>query len=360
MKILARIWHRFHYLPISYRITVGNTLIIIMGAIGGTLITRHLASAAADLWLILIFMALGISITIIVNFLIIRAALQPLHELSDLTARIQSGEPEIDDPLPQDRDPDIIQMTAAVSSLVNRLERRNQRLQALSERAINAQEDERKRIARNLHDDTAQALSMLIIELERLENFCPSDVPLLHTSLVEARNLAIESLKELRKIIFGLRPSILDDLGLVPAIRWYSRNSLEEAGIQVTFNMPEHLPPLPARINTTLFRIAQEGINNIVRHAEAKTAVITLRQNEHEICLWLEDCGRGFDVTASNDQAIKLQQLGLLGIQERADLVGGRVVVESTRGQGTKLHVCVPLSSVGNGDHGKNSSVIGG
>lgn len=351
MKIIARIWQHFHYLPISYRITVGNALIIILSGVGGTVITHRLTSEAAELWLF-IFMVLGIMLTVIVNFFFIRAALQPLYELSDLTARVQSGQSEIDNYLPQDKDPDINQMATAVSSLVNRLERRNQQLQALSERAINAQEAERKRIARNLHDDTAQALSILSIELERLENTCRSDDPVLHARLTAARELAIQAFKELRKIIFGLRPSILDDLGLVPAIHWYSRTSLEEAGIQVTFDMPDDLPRLPARINTTLFRIAQEGINNIVRHAEAKTAVITLRRNEDEICLWLEDYGRGFDVTTIGDQAIKLQQLGLLGIQERADLVGGRVIVESTRGQGTKLCVCVPLSPKGNGYHG--------
>ncbi len=353
MKILPPIWQRIRYMPITYRITTGNALIIILGAIGGTWIVRNLASEADALWLVFLFLISGITLTIIVNFLVIQAALQPLHELSELTARIQSGQSEIDDYIPQDKDPDIDQMAKAINSLVNRLERRNRRLRALSERAINAQEDERKRIARNLHDDTAQALSMLIIELERLEKTCPSDDAFLHRRLVAAQDLAIQTLKELRKIIFGLRPSILDDLGLVPAIRWYSRTSLEEAGIQVTFDMPDDLPRLPARINTTLFRIAQEGINNIVRHAETETAVITLSQNEDKICLWLEDCGRGFDVTATNDQAIKLQQLGLLGIQERADLVGGQVVVESIRGQGTKLYVCVPLSSRGN-SYGKN------
>ena len=346
MIIIHQLQKRLECVKISHRIAIGNALIIILGAIGGTLVTRHLAREAADLWLILLFATIGITLTVLLNCGIIHTALRPLRELNTLVERLQGEPTTLEQDFLKNTDPDIVQLATTLTSLVQQLEERTLKLQAFSKRAINAQEEERKRIARGLHDETAQALSILIINLEKLENTLPLDNPKLQARLASTREITTHALKDLRHVIYGLRPTILDDLGLLPAIRWYARSTLEEARIQVEVNALGESFPLSAHVNTTLFRIAQEAINNIVRHADTRTAVITLFYKPSEVSLRIDDDGRGFDVAQITNSAVRLQRLGLVGIQERAELIGGQVVVESTPGEGTRIQVCVPLRLV--------------
>jgi two-component system sensor histidine kinase UhpB len=216
-------------------------------------------------------------------------------------------------------------------------------LRAVSQRVIHAQEEERRNIARSLHDDTGQALTMLIINLERIEKQLPPNEEEIKDRLASTRQLAAEALEELRKTIRGLRPAILDDLGLAPAIRWYARSVLGETGMQVEIEAPEELIPMPAEVNTTLFRIAQEAVNNIQRHSQAKTARISLKNSGGEVCLRIEDDGSGFVAPQTQGEAIRLRHWGLVNIQEWAELVGGSCMVSSEPGKGTLVEVTVPL-----------------
>ncbi len=341
--------HRLSRLPILNRLVLGNSIVIVGGAIAGTLLTRHLAQSPTptDLWLILLFSAVGILLSLVVNYWLVRATLRPLHELSEMVNRVKARRADTSVPLTVDTDPDIGRLAAAISSMLDRLEGRTLQLRALSERAINAQEEERKRIARHLHDDTSQALSSLIISLERLENTATAEASThLKDRLAAARQLATRTLEDLRKTIYGLRPTLLDDLGLVPAIRWYARSNLEEIGVQVEFETPDEAVRLPSQLETLLFRIAQEAINNIVHHADAKSVSISLTRDNGNVCLRVEDDGRGFDVAKITGQALRLRRLGLLGIQERADLVGGEVTLDSAPGRGTRLQVSMPLLQI--------------
>jgi signal transduction histidine kinase len=184
---------------------------------------------------------------------------------------------------------------------------------------------------------------MLIINLQRLEDRIPMEEAELRSKLEASRTLASGILTELRKIVSGLRPTILDDLGLVPAIRWYARSVLETNGIQVRLSLPEEAFELSGHLSTTLFRIAQEAINNIMRHANARVADISLVLDQGKVHLSIRDDGQGFNPAQAAGQAVPLQHLGLLGVKERASLVGGEVSIESVLGKGTRLHVCVPL-----------------
>ena len=231
MDILDSIRLSLKKTPILYRIAIGNGFVIAIGAIGGTYITRLLADQAADWWLILVFLGIGTILSVTINFWIIKNALRPLNELSSLVDRVEKDHSQIDPQYLEATDPEFYQLASALDSLVTQLNERNQELQALSEHSINALEEERRRIALTLHDDTGQALSTLIINLERLENKIPNEEMELRQKLAVSRSLAQESLANLRVIVYGLRPAILDDLGLVPAIRWYARTNLEEAGI---------------------------------------------------------------------------------------------------------------------------------
>jgi len=321
--------------------------VIAIGAIGGTYITRLLADQAVDWWLILIFLGIGTIMSVTINFWIIKSALRPLNELSTLIDRVPKDHSQIDPQFLQPTDPEIYQLASTLDSLVRQLNERNQELQALSEHAINALEEERRRIALTLHDDTGQALSMLIINLERLENQISGEEIELKEKLVTTRKLAQQSLANLRMIVYGLRPTILDDLGLVPAIRWYARTNLEEVGIMVELHTNGEVEPLSPQLKSTLFRIAQEAINNIVKHSKAKQVEIKLSQCEKNIQLEVQDDGEGFDLTIVRQEALRLQHLGLLGIQERAELAGGEVQLRSVPGSGTRILVKVPFSGTG-------------
>jgi len=339
-------------LSLFQRIVIGNAIIIVFGAVIGTLVTRHLAQQAADLWLITLFSAGGIALSLLINFWIVGAALNPLRDLGRLAKRLQRGDPTVELKNP---DPYTTRMAETLRSLFLQLEERNRELQALSERAINAQEEERRVIAQSLHDDTGQALSMLIIHLDRIDERIQPQQKELKKQVADARALAADSLTELRRILSGLRPAILDDLGLVPAIRWFARANLEQVGIRVVVKAPSIPLGLSPAITTTLFRIVQEAVNNIVRHANARVVTIILQLNEGIVRLQVEDDGRGFDPGHASRDAVELQKLGLLGIRERAELLGGEIQIESALEKGTRLRVSIPLGGTG----GENSNPAG-
>lgn len=348
MHVLFGLRQRFNRLPIFNRLLVGNSVVIVAGAVGGTLLTHYLTELRfeADFWLIGLFSALGVSLSLLVNSWIVRTALRPLHELRAAVDRVQVRRPGVQIALTKDSDPDIGRLAAAISSMLDRLEERSVQLRAFSERAISAQEEERKRIARGLHDGIGQDISTLIFNLERMENAAPAEAPELKQQMAAARQMATQTLEELREVVYGLRPTMLDDLGLGPAIRWYARSTLEGAGIRVKFDGFDETMRLAPDLETTLFRIAQEAINNILHHADAKSVVVRLGREDHHACLHVEDNGCGFDIAKITGQALQLRRFGLLGIQERAELVGGEVILDSSPRQGTSLRVRVPLLDI--------------
>jgi two-component system sensor histidine kinase UhpB len=344
MRTIARksqsIFNQLQSLSIYQKIAIGNSIIIIAGAIGGTLLTRHLTDRAADFSLIVLFASIGILLSMLINFLMLNSALRPLRELGRLADLLSLENTYLPSKV-LETDPDIARLAKTLDSLIHQLEQRNVQLRALSERAINAQEEERQRIARSLHDDTGQAISTILFKLESLETQLPQGDRCAE-ELSKTRDLASATLKELKKIISDLRPSVLDDLGLVPAIRWYARSNLESAGISLDFQAPESIDQIPPEITTTLFRISQEAINNIVKHSQAKKVNICLLQENDRIIVRIDDHGIGF-IPAKNGQATASpQHWGLTGIKERVELVGGEVEISSAPGKGTQIHVSVP------------------
>ncbi len=330
--------------PVFSRVLIGNSIVIIIGAIGGTLITRQFMMVG-DIRLILLFSSLGIILSLMVNYLILKSALRPMQELRKYVDQVKFAEKLPSEPLIMYSDPDIHVLVDTIQSILKSLEERSMQLQALSERAINAQEEERKRIARALHDDTAQAISSLIIQLERLESLDSPEWTKVQKRIAEGRQLAVRILEDLRKNIWNLRPSILDDLGLVSAIHWYAHTCLEEAGVQVVYEILDKKIRLDSYLETLLFRVSQEALTNILRHANASLVTIRLWKNDEYIGLEIEDNGVGFNVKDITGQAVSRKQLGLLGIEERISLVGGESKVLSIPGKGTKIEILVPTYS---------------
>lgn len=346
-SILRWIQARLRFLTIDRQIATSTAVILLIGALIGTLVTRYLVLQAIPLEWIVLVTILGIGLSILLAWAATRTALRPLAELQSLVREAKTAQTGIDLWQLNSNDPQIRALAQDLNEVIGMLSESNNKLRALSRHAINAQEDERRRIARTLHDETGQALAMLLITLERIEGRLGDEDIGLQRTLMVARQMARGALDSLREIVSGLRPAILDDLGLVPAIRWYARTNLESAGVRCEFDAPEDDLLLDPRLNTTIFRIVQESVNNIVRHAGATSAAIRLVQDEREIHLQVEDDGEGFIHDPRSRQNVEHEHWGLAGIQERAALVNGTVDILSEPGCGTIIQVRVPIERKG-------------
>lgn len=216
----------------------------------------------------------------------------------------------------------------------------------LLHKAIAAQEEERKYLARELHDDFAQSLTALSITVESALQSIPSDMMSVHDRLDRVQELAQETLAETSRWIQALRPHVLDDLGLLPALRAFAETRFEESGTRVQFevcNLPERLPP---DVEITLFRVLQEALSNVRRHADALQVKVRIEQfANHMLVAHVEDDGIGFLPGRYLNPRDDLRGMGLLGMRERIALLGGTLTIESTPGRGTRLRVEIPLKS---------------
>lgn len=207
------------------------------------------------------------------------------------------------------------------------------------------QEEERKRIARELHDETSQVLSSLNASLEaaasRLTADADSDIkPILR----KAQTLSINMLDEIHRLIYELRPSLLDDMGLVAATRWLVDNKLEPAGVRAELKTSGLSRRLPSRIETTLFRVIQEAVSNTIKHAHAKATNISLYFRRNVIRVSIRDDGVGFDVNEAISSLERPRGLGLLGMKERISLINGTLEIRSHPGRGTEIDIAIPLN----------------
>lgn len=234
-------------------------------------------------------------------------------------------------------------LEARVAERTEELRQQQTLTQQLLRRAITAQEEERARLSRELHDEIGQTLTAVQLSLDRLARSLPAEDAKVHEHLQRVQALTEQALADLRRVIAALRPGVLDQLGLVPALGWMADHTLRPLGLVVTINADGVQERLPGEVETVLFRIAQEAMNNVARHSGATHLNISLERRGGQVRMTLQDNGQGFDlssVTAAPDQS---RGLGLAGMQERASLAGGQVTVESTPGEGTSVSVVIPL-----------------
>lgn len=213
----------------------------------------------------------------------------------------------------------------------------------LLRRAITAQEDERARLSRELHDEIGQVLTALEIGIERLIHVLPTDELEALEQLQKMRALTDQAIIDLRRMITALRPGVLDELGLIAALDWISAHMLSPLGVNVRLQVEGMDGRLPNEIETVLFRIAQEAMSNVVRHSQAKNLVIRLEKGSDQVTMTLSDDGQGLDLTRTTPASDSTRGLGLAGMRERASLVRGQVSIESSAGKGTTVQVIIPL-----------------
>ncbi len=206
-------------------------------------------------------------------------------------------------------------------------------------RSVGAQEAERQRIARELHDETGQALTALGLGLRGIESAVSSDPARAVQNVRQLENLVTNSLNELQRLIADLRPSHLDDLGLPAALRWFAGEVQARSQLPVAVEIHGEQCALPGAVNTALFRMAQEALTNTVKHANARQAWLRLHYAPDSVTLTIEDDGVGFDTVRKG----KAGAWGLLGMEERANMLGGTVQIMSDQGRGTLIEVAFPI-----------------
>lgn len=220
-----------------------------------------------------------------------------------------------------------------------RLQTSTRQLKALSQRILQAQEQERRRIAIELHDELGQSLTAIKINLQLGERFKDQAPPDLYSENIR---IVEDALQQVRRLATGLRPSMLDDLGLAPALKWMAEQSASRGNFQVVFHHERTQVRLASEIETACFRIVQEALTNISRHAVAKHVDITLTHQGSDLKLSVQDDGVGFDLVAMRERSQAGGSLGLLGMQERATLLGGQLDVFSALGQGCTVTLKCP------------------
>jgi signal transduction histidine kinase len=210
-------------------------------------------------------------------------------------------------------------------------------LKQLSARLLEAQEEERRLISRELHDEVGQALTGVLLEMANLSNLIRNrEESALSKKVDEIKRLLEVSIGVVRNMALLLRPSMLDDLGLVPALQWQAREASKRSGLWVKVAAEEVSDELTEDHKTCIYRIVQEALHNIVQHANARNVRITVSQEPDRLLLSIQDDGRGFNPPQERG-------MGLIGMEERVSALGGRLVVESASGEGTLLRVALPL-----------------
>lgn len=214
-------------------------------------------------------------------------------------------------------------------------------LQELSARLVRAQENERRSLARELHDEVGQSLSAILMETENAE--CAGDPGEIRDHLAAVKELAAKTVNEVRDLALLLRPSMLDDFGLVPALNWHAREMTKRTGLNVVVAADDEADDLPDDHKTCIYRLVQEAVNNSAHHANARNVEVTVKREEARVLFSVRDDGAGFDTRF-------VRGLGLLGMEERVRRLGGHLRLESQLGRGTLITADLPLAEL----NGKN------
>ena len=207
---------------------------------------------------------------------------------------------------------------------------------------IEAQENERTRISRELHDEIGQALTAIKFNLDMIEKELPQTSTPILGRLGEARSLSNQTLTAMRQLSMDLRPTMLDDLGLIPTLRWYIQNFSNRLNICSNFQAIGFEKKFPPQIETAIYRIVQEAMNNIAKHAKADHFEIILEHRDSIISVSIKDNGKGFDLESVLHPESPERGFGIIGMQERVSLLEGRIDIQSRPGLGTHIHIEVP------------------
>ncbi len=298
---------------------------------------------------------------VVVNLALSNIVINRLQRLAQ--ALVGFGQDQLSIRLPADDPDEIGQLSEAFNSMSQRIEDEVAENRALSDHLymqskqrgellkhlITAQEDERKRVARELHDDLGQALGALALQTEAIEQLIDSDTEAAINQLNLTRDLITDTTDRMYELILALRPSTLDDLGLIAALQSHAERFLNGSGIIFELNAAGLTSRLEPEMETALYRIYQEALNNVRRHSGAKKVSITMTMQDGFLKSEIQDDGRGFDLRRLDSNEDSPHGLGLLGIKERVSQWGGNVDIITKPGSGTLIRLRFPIAEVGGG-----------
>ena len=224
--------------------------------------------------------------------------------------------------------------------LMETIRNHSQELRGLTKRLFQSQEEERRRIARELHDEAGQALTGIKLGLDRLEDAVPPEAKAFRKEIEEIRNMLVRTSSEIRRLSYHLHPAVLIDLGLEPALDLYFAEASDHSGLDIEFHMVGFDSRVESGIETVLYRFAQEALNNTLKHSQASNFYVSIIKSYPKIIFLAEDNGIGFDGLSAGTAKMSL---GLLGMRERADLLGGTFQIRTQPGEGTRLRIEIPL-----------------
>jgi two-component system sensor histidine kinase UhpB len=337
-------------LPLFYKVLIANSAIVVVGALAGTAITARVAASrpgsGLNVPLACAFAVVGLALTGLLNVLVLRAALDPLARLQEVARRVREGDLSVRAQPSPLADAEIAQLATTLNAILDEVQRYQEQMRALSGRVIRAQEEERQRIARELHDDTGQVLTLLLIRLKLLEGQPGADT--LHEQIAELRGLVAGAIDQVRQLALNLRPPSLDQLGLIPALRSLASTFTANTRIPVKLDLPREPVRLPPEQTIAVYRIAQEALTNAAKHAKATCIELGVGLDAASLLLTVRDDGRGFDPAAVTRPVGRTSAagpgVGLFGMEERARLVGGTLRIAAAPGGGTQITLDVPLA----------------
>ena len=341
--------------PLFWRLLVANLIVVLGGAVLGTTLTRLFVLSGRFTPVTHALMVLAaIALSAALTAYILRIAFRPLRDLRRAIQDSRRGVTPAPPNVGAFDDPDIAAVTREVHDLWRRqeehvrlLEEKTTQLERTAALVVAAQEEERRRLARELHDGTMQSIAALVMGLERGAQAMPPDVPHLvesHQAVSRLRDVAAQTLDELRQLALNLRPAVLDDHGLPAALGWLAQTHEERTGVPVGVEERGEVEGrLPAEAETALFRIAQEALANVAKHASAERVTLRFERNNGTARLEVEDDGVGI-TGGINGRASTHQGMGLFSMRERAALLGGTChVTPSTSGRGTLVRAEVAV-----------------
>jgi two-component system, NarL family, sensor histidine kinase UhpB len=299
--------------------------------------TIFAASAAASLDLAVgdqraqfALLALSILLVLLVNMLMLRRRFSPLDRLIERVEAIDPADPAaFEAPDESEAIEEIDRLAASFRRMLGRIDAERRRSGRL---VLRAQEEERRRLARDLHDEVNQALTAILLRLEALSHAAPQ----VGDEVTELKKLVNQAMAELLHLARQLRPTALDDHGLVPALESQTRRFAAQTGVQTKLSTEGSYDEIDSDKEIVIYRIAQEALSNIAQHASARHVNLGLSSNGHGVELTVHDDGCGFDTGAGHDS------LGLSGMAERARLLGGKLEIDSRPGDGTELTLRLP------------------
>jgi two-component system sensor histidine kinase UhpB len=273
----------------------------------------------------------GFSVMLVLNLVLLRRVLAPLFNLTEVMSSVDPDEPGRRLAGVNPRSAEGVALTEAFNGMLDRLERGRRDAARM---ALNAQEAEKLRVARELHDEIGQTLTAVMIQAERAAE---GDQALAAQELARMADAVRTSLEDVRRIARELRPEALDDLGLVNALIALCSRVDAQGGPRIRRELQGKLPPLSPDVELVIYRVAQESLTNALRHADATTATVSVKSDLDNLMLSVSDDGKGMPAGLPRDTA------GISGMRERALLIGARLDIESESGEGTRVRLTVPL-----------------